>query len=248
MSVFDLTDKVAIVTGGGTGIGKTIALQFAKAGADVVVASRKQANLDAMAAEIRGLGRRSLAVAADVRVPEQVESLVKQTIDEFGKIDIIVNNAGAGFVCPAEEMTPNGWDAIININLKGVFLCSQAVGKVMISQKSGKIISIASAAGVNGAVGRAHYAAAKAGVINLTRTLAMEWSKHNINVNAIAPGMIETEGVRAQKILTTENVETMPHLDRPGQPEDVAYVAIFLASEASRHISGETIMVRGIQR
>jgi NAD(P)-dependent dehydrogenase (short-subunit alcohol dehydrogenase family) len=248
VSIFDLTGKVAIVTGGGTGIGKAIALQFARAGADVVVASRKQANLNTVVAEIKSTGRRALAVAVDVRIPEQVDAMVKQTVTEFGKLDIMVNNAGAGFMCPVEEMTANGWDVIFSINLKGVFLCSQAAGRVMIPQKSGKIVNIASNAGINGGMGRSHYAASKAGVINFTRSLAMEWAKYNINVNAIGPGMIETAGVRAQKILTAENVETQPHLERPGEPEDVAYAAIFLASEASKHITGETIYIRGVPR
>jgi len=249
MPQFDLSNKVAIVTGGGTGIGRTIALEFAKAGADVVVGSRKQVNLDRVAEEIKALGRHSLAIATDVRIPEQVDNLVKQTVDRFGRIDILVNNAGASFMCPVEEMTPNGWDTIININLKGTFLCCQAAGKVMIQQKKGKIINIASVSGIDGHPRMAHYGAAKAGVINFTKTLAIEWAQYNINVNAIAPGWIETAGVRAQKILTTETEKTKAiPLELPGRTEDVAYTAIFLASEASNHLTGETIIVRGASR
>lgn len=250
MSEFDIANKVAIVTGGGTGIGRTIATEFAKAGADVVVASRKQANLDSVAEEIKALGRQSLAIATDVRIPEQVDKLVKQTVDRFGRIDILINNAGASFMCPVEEMTPNGWDTIVNINLKGTFLCCRAVGKVMIQQKKGKIINFASTAGVNGFPRMAHYGAAKAGVINFTKSLAMEWAQHNINVNCIVPGLIETEGVKAQMQLSAEALEErkkMPLLDRLGRTEDIAYTAIFLASEASRFITGETIIVRGNQ-
>lgn len=250
MSEFDIKGKVAIVTGGGTGIGRSIALEFAKAGAKVVISSRKQANLDAVAKEIKALGGQCLVIVTDIRIPEQVDNLVKQTVDKFGRIDILVNNAGASFMCPVEEMTPNGWDTIININLKGTFLCCRAVGKLMIEQKKGKIINFASTAGVNGSPRMAHYGAAKAGVINFTKSLAVEWAQHNINVNCIVPGLIETEGVKAQMHLDREAIEkqkTLPVLARPGRPEDIAYAVIFLASEASRFITGEAIIVRGNQ-
>ena len=251
MSQFDLTDMVAIVTGGGTGIGQGIALEFAKAGADVVVGSRKQANLDSVAEEIKALGRQSLAIATDVRIPEQVDNLVKQTVDRFGRIDILVNNAGASFECPVEEMTPNGWDTVININLKGTFLCCRAAGKVMIQRKNGKIINVSSVAGLSGSPRMAHYGAAKAGVINLTKSLASEWAQYHINVNCIAPGPIETEGLKAAYRITSEDLaeraKAIP-LGRYGQPEDIAYPAIFLASEASSFITGETIVVSGGRR
>ena len=248
---FELKDRVAIVTGGGTGIGKSIALEYAKAGAHVVIASRTQETIDKAAAEVKALGRESLAIATDVRNAEQVENMVKQTVDKFGKLDIMVNNAGASFPIAVEELSPNGWDTIININLKGTFLCSVAAGKVMIQQKSGKIINISSVAGINGSPRMAHYGAAKAGVINFTKTLAVEWAPHNINVNCIAPGMIETEGVKAQGVLTEEAVgdtSGRTPLQLPGQPEDIAYCALFLASEASDHISGEIMVVKGVSR
>ncbi len=251
MLQFDLSNKVAIVTGGGTGIGRGIALEFAKAGADVVVASRKLENLEKVVKEVQALGRQSLAIATDVRIPEQVDNMVKQTVDKFGKIDILVNNAGASFVSPAEKISSNGWDTVININLKGTFLCSKAAGLVMMQQKKGKIINIASIAGINGNPGMAHYGAAKAGIINLTKSLAVEWAKYNININTIAPGMIETEGVKAQMILTTEALEKrsdLPRLEQPGQPEDIAHMAIFLASELSNHITGEAFIVGGARR
>ena len=251
MSQFELKDKVAIVTGGGSGIGESIALEFARVGAKVVVGSRKQENLDKVANEIKAMGGESLAIATDIRVPEQVDNLVKQTVDKFGKLDIMVNNAGASFPIAVEELSPNGWDTIININLKGTFLCSVAAGKVMIQQKSGKIINISSVAGINGSPRMAHYGAAKAGVINFTKTLAVEWAPHNINVNCIAPGMIETEGVRAQQVLTDETLRDTAGrtpLQLPGQPEDIAYCALFLASEASDHISGETMVIKGVSR
>ena len=248
MSQFDLTDKVAIVTGGGTGIGRGIALEFAKAGADVVVGSRKQANLDSTAEDINVLGRQSLAVVTDVRMPEQVDDLIKQTVDRFGRIDILVNNAGGSFESPVEEMSPNGWDTIININLKGTFLCCRAAGKLMIQQKHGKIINISSVAGVNGSPKMAHYGAAKAGIINLTKSLASAWAQYNINVNCIAPGPIETEGLKAAYGITSEDLaeraKAIP-LGRYGQPKDIAHTAIFLASEASSFQTGETIIVSG---
>ena len=249
MSRFQLTDKVAIITGGGTGIGESIAREFARAGARVVVASRKQENLDKVVGEINGAGGEAMAVATDVRVPEQVENMIKQTVDKFGRLDIMVNNAGASFPVKAEELSPNGWDAVVNINLKGVFLCSAAAARVMIPQKKGKIITVSSMAGVSGSPRMVHYGAAKAGVINMARSLAVEWAEHNINVNCIAPGMIETEGVRAQQILTVEKAEdgtTAPPLGLPGKVEDIANLALFLASEEADHISGETFNCKGV--
>jgi len=249
-SIFDLKERVAIVTGGGTGIGRAIALEYAKAGAEVIVASRNLENLERVAGEIRDLGRRSLAVATDVRKPEDVESMVQRTMETFGRIDILVNNHGAGFNCPVEDLSPGGWDAIVGINLKGVFLCSKAVGKVMIQQQKGKIINIASIAGFYGSPTLAHYAAAKAGVINFTRSLAQEWGKYNIHVNCIAPGPIVTEGfmeiVKATGI--TEPPPLHNALQRWGRPEEIAYAAIFLASEASNYMTGETICVDGGSR
>ena len=248
-SPFDLKDKVAIVTGGGTGIGRGIAIEFARVGADVVVASRNLENLEKVAAEIMSLGRRALAIATDVRKPEDVDNMVKRTLEEFGRVDILVNNAGAGFNCPLEDMSPGAWDVIMNIDLRGVFLCSRAAGKVMIQQKKGKIINISSIAGVYGSPMMAHYGAAKAGVINFTKSLAAEWAKHNINVNCIAPGPILTEGY--QILREAGGLGDLPPggnaLNRWGRPEEIAYATIFLASEASSFVTGETICVDGGQ-
>jgi len=247
-SVFALTNKIAIVTGGGTGIGRAIAVEFARAGADVVVASRKIDNLEKVAAEIRGLGKRALAIATDVRKAEDVENMVGKTMEAFGRIDILVNNAGASFGCALEDMTPGGWDVVINIDLRGVFLCSRAVGKVMIKQKGGRIINISSIAGVYGTPMMAHYGAAKAGVINFTRSLAGEWAKHNINVNCIAPGPIITEGYQGVRTDAGEEKDLKAGsnaLSRWGRPEEIAYPAIFLASEASSFMTGETICIDG---
>ena len=248
-SPFDLKDKVAIVTGGGTGIGRSIAIEFARVGADVVVASRNLENLEKVAAEIKSLGRRALAIATDVRKPEDVDTMVERTLEEFSRVDILVNNAGAGFNCPPEDMSPGAWDVIMNIDLRGVFLCSRAAGKVMIQQKKGKIINISSIAGVYGSPMMAHYGAAKAGVINFTKSLAGAWAKHNINVNCIAPGPVLTEGY--QMLREAGGLGDLPPgrnaLNRWGRPEEIAYATIFLASEASSFVTGETICVDGGQ-
>lgn len=158
-----------------------------------------------------------------------------------------MNNAGVGFLCPVEDMSPGAWDAVVGIDLRGVFLCSRAVGKVMIQQKKGKIINISSISGVYGSPGMAHYGAAKAGVINFTKSLAGEWAKHNINVNCIAPGPIMTEGY--QDVRESGGMGDLPpgrnSFNRWGRPEEIAYPAIFLASEASSFMTGETIVVDG---
>ena len=249
MFKFDFNKKVAIITGGGTGIGHAITLEFALAGADVMITSRSIEHLEPAIKEVTSLGRRCMAVTTDIRVPEQVDDMVKRTMDEFGRIDILVNNAGASFLAKLEELSPNGWDAVVDINLKGTFLCSKAVGKVMIRQNGGKIINISSIAGIRGSPGMPHYAAAKAGVINFTKALAAQWGKHNILVNCIAPGLIETEGVKIQMKLEAEkvkeNLERSVALARYGRPEEIAHVVMFLASEASSFITGQTIEVDG---
>jgi 3-oxoacyl-[acyl-carrier protein] reductase len=250
MSKFDLQDKVAIVTGGAGGIGTCIAMEYARAGANVVVASRSQEKLEKVAAEIRGLGRESLAIATDVTVPEQVDEMVKRTVDKFGKLDIMVNNAGGALhLKKTEELSPDEWNKGIALNLTSVFLCSVAAGKVMMEQKSGKIINISSVAGIKNSPSFPHYCAAKAGVINLTSTLAAGWGQHNINVNCIAPGLTATEGLKSMGWIPSDKDEDgnpVPPLKLPHRPEDVANIAIFLASEASDHITGEFIPIRGL--
>jgi NAD(P)-dependent dehydrogenase (short-subunit alcohol dehydrogenase family) len=243
-----LQDRVAIVTGGGTGIGRIIAREMAKVGAHIIAASRNPDHINPAAEEIQQLGRQALAVTVDVRVPEQVDNLVKAAMDKFGRIDILVNNHGALFQCAVEDLSPGGWNAIIGINLTGVFLCSRAVGKVMIQQKRGKIVNIVSIAGLYGSPMTAPYGAAKAGVINFTKSLAMEWSKHNIYVNAVAPGPVLTESGRdllwSSPELQQKMRERVP-LGRYGEPEEVANAVIFLASDASSYITGETLYVDG---
>ena len=243
-----LQDKVAIVTGGGTGIGRIIAREMAKVGAHIVVASRNPDHINPAAEEIQQLGRQSLAVVVDVRIPEQVDHVVKAAMDKFGRIDILVNNHGALFQCAVEDLSPGGWNAIIGINLTGVFLCSRAVGQAMIQQKRGKIVNIVSIAGLYGSPMTAPYGAAKAGVINFTKSLAMEWSKHNIYVNAVAPGPVLTESGRDLLWSSPELQQKMRQqvpLGRYGEPEEIANAVIFLASDASSYITGETLYVDG---
>ncbi len=241
-----LADRVVIVTGGGTGIGKGISLAFARAGANVVVTSRKMEHLEPVAAEIQKLGRSALAVPTDVRVPEQVENMVKQTMDKFGRIDVLVNNAGASFLKPVEEYTPNGWDTIIAINLKGPWLCSKYVFSVMKQQKRGVIINIASIAGVYGSPRRAPYGASKAGLINLTKTMANEWGKYNIRVTCIAPGTIVTEALKSlwTPAELKNRAKNVP-LGRLGEVDEIGATAVFLASDGAGFITGETINVDG---
>lgn len=248
MSAFDLTDKIAIVTGGGTGIGKGVALEFAKAGAHVVVASRRMEVIEKAVSEVEAFGRQSLAVATDIIQKEQVDNLVEKTVTKFGRIDILVNNAGGSAAWPFEKISPKGWDVIMAINLKGTFLCCQSVGEVMKKQNSGKIINISSITGVHGSVRIPHYGAAKAGIINMTKTLAIQWGKNNINVNCIAPGLIKTEIIETALQMSDEELnqiaESFP-ISRIGVPEDIGYATVFLASEASSFMTGQTLIIDG---
>lgn len=247
-----LDKKVAIITGGGTGIGRTISLTFANEGAKVVIGSRNIANLVEVVKEIKLLRRQSLAIATDVGVKQQVENMVDQTMHEFGRIDILVNNAGilraTGIMDTSEEV----WDEVMDINLKGVFLCTQAVAKYMIKQQDGKIINIASISGRGGGLDDGpSYCTSKAGVIQLTQNAAFELGPYGINVNCIAPGLIITPMVygggrtweEVQAYL--EGRKSAAVLGRLGKPEDIAKVALFLASEDSSFISGQTIPVDG---
>ncbi|MHA2037467.1 MAG: SDR family NAD(P)-dependent oxidoreductase [Promethearchaeota archaeon] len=242
-----LDGKVAIITGGSSGIGRSIALTYAEAGANVVIASRKQENLDKVAEKIKSLGRQSLAIATDVRKPEQIDNMVKQTVDHFGRLDIMVNNAGRGIPTQPLDISIEEWNHVIALNLTSVFLGCIAAGKVMIEQKQGKIINIASTAGVKGDPGMIHYSVAKAGVIMVTNTLAASWAEHNINVNCIAPGLTATEGVIQWGVLTPDMYEEgtqVPRLLRPPVPKNIADLALFLGSSASDQITGELLIIR----
>jgi len=246
-----LEGKISIITGGGTGLGKAMALEFANAGADVVVCSRNKGNIEKVRDEIMALGRRSLAIVTDVCVKEQVVNMVKKVIDEFGRIDILVNNAGTIRLTPILDLTEDFWDLILDTNLKGVFLCTQAVAKHMVKQKYGKIINISSTSAL-GAIepGQAAYATSKFGVVGFTKASAREFGPYGINVNAIAPGRILTDITYVDK--TPEQVKqfievgkAVAVLGRLGTPEDVAHLALFLASDDASFINAETIACNG---
>ena len=251
--VFDISGKTAIVTGGGTGIGKAIALEFAKSGVDVAIVSRDIEHLEPVAKEIEALGRRALAIPADVRNEEAIENMVAKVVENFEHIDILVNNSGVSFETGVENLSLNGWKAVIEIDLTGTFLVSRYVGKHMIEWRSGVIINNASIAGRQGFPTQAHYGAAKAGIINFTSSLAAEWGKYNIRVNCVAPGPILTDApiklYRDHGITDLEQMKKMwgarCALGRCGQPKEVAYPVIFLASDAAQFVSGAVLYVDG---
>jgi len=240
---FSLVDKVAIVTGAGKGIGKAIALGLADAGANVVCAARTLSDIELTASEIKKKGRKALAVPTDVRLSEQINNLINQTIAEFGSIDILVNNAGGAFKVSTIEMSENAWEATIRENLKSVFLCSQAAAKVMIARGGGSIINITSVTAFEAFPWNAAYGVAKAGIISLTKTMAVDLGAYNIRVNAIAPGFIATRLV-SQEVGAPDSVERIPQ-HRLGKPEDVVGGVIYLASDASLYVTGATIVIDG---
>jgi 3-oxoacyl-[acyl-carrier protein] reductase len=251
-SPFSLEGKVAIVTGGGVGIGKSIAVEYARAGADVVIASRKIENLEPVAAEIKKLGRRTFAQAVDVRQEDAVKGLVEKTVKDFGKLDVMVNNAGASFRAKVEDISANGWNTVVGINLNGVFFGCKWAGRQMLAQGGGVIINISSIAGVYGSSMMSHYGASKAAVINFTRTLGMAWGRKGIRVNCIAPGPVETEGYLdvlhktnpdAQKVY--DGVASRVGMGRWGKVEEIAYPCVFLASPAAAFINGATLLIDG---
>ena len=243
-----LKGKVVLVTGSTRGIGKEFALGFAKEGADVVINGRNLERAKSISKEIEGLGVRSMAMGADVSLSQDVTRMVDETVHQFGRIDILVNNAGVNpFILEAEKIKEEGWDQILDVNLKGVFLCCQAVGKKMIQQGGGKIINISSAAGLLGEQGFLPYCVSKAGVMVLTRILAYEWSRYNILVNAIAPGFVAggmNTPILNKEVLVSGLTQKVP-LKRLGNPEEIVKIALFLASEDSSYINGTTIVADG---
>jgi len=247
LSTFKLDGKTAIVTGGGQGLGRELALGLAEAGADVVVVQRNVELAEKTAQDICDLGRQSLALKADVCREDDVEETIKQTLRKFGKIDILVNNAGVSGWVPAEEMTLDEWNRVINTNLSGVFLNCKYVGRQMIKQKSGNIINISSISGfiANHPQEQSHYNASKGGVNTYTKCLAYEWAKHDIRVNAIAPGFVGTPMLKAAGDEMLNTWATLNVQKRIGDPAELKGVVVFLASDAASYITGHILVADG---
>lgn len=244
----NLRGKIVFITGSARGIGKSFAAGFAKESADVILHGRDLEKTKAVAREMEGFGGRTMAVAGDISSSQDVARMVEEITRQFGRIDVLVNNAGINpFILEAEKIKEEGWDQVMDVNLKGVFLCCQAVGKKMIEQGGGRIINISSAAAINGEQGFLPYCVSKSGVMMLTRILAYEWSKYHITVNAIAPGFVAAgmnTPILNKEVLVSGLSNRVP-LKRLGQPEEIVAVALFLASESSGYINGTTITADG---
>jgi 3-oxoacyl-[acyl-carrier protein] reductase len=238
-----LKNKVAIVTGAKQGIGMGIAIALAKEGVNVVISDLEQAGCDKAADEIKKLGVKTLAVACDVSKKKEVDNLIAQTVKEFGQLDILVNNAGIFPFKAFTDLTEKDWDKVLDVNLKSVFLCSQAAVKVM--KAGAKIVNISSVASVIGFEGLTHYCASKGGVNSFIRALALELAPKKINVNAVAPGAIDTPGASGGSDEQKKQTIAMIPCARFGQPEDIANAVVFLASEKADYITGQTIVVDG---
>lgn len=244
---FSLKDRVAIVTGASRGIGKAISLAFADAGADVVVASRTVPDLENTAAEVRARGRRSLVVRTDVSVKEDIDNMIAQTLKEFGTIDILVNNAAQLMLMLPSMMRDDGWDKLINTDLKACFISSREACKTMMKNRKGSIINIGSVAGVMAVPYEGIYSLAKAGLTQLSRSMAGELGHYNVRVNCIEVGLVKTkmtEGVTSNPALMKSFEETIP-MHRLADPEEIAAVAVFLASDAASYVNGASIIVDG---
>jgi 3-oxoacyl-(acyl-carrier-protein) reductase len=243
--VMDLTGKRAIVTGAGQGIGKATALKLAQRGADVIVDDINAETAPQTAQEIQALGRKGVAVIADVSKRDEVEQMIQTAVDELGGVDILVNNAGIARSNVLVRLKDEQWDEVLDVNLKGIFYCIQAAIPSMMKQRSGKIVNISSIYGRIGAIGDVNYATAKSGIVGLTKTVARELARYNINVNAIMPGLVDTDLLRGipEKYLKPM-IEEVP-LKRVGAPEDIANVVAFLTSEDSSYMTGAILEVTG---
>ena len=250
VSKFDLQDKVIIVTGAAGGIGTEISRECADAGAKVVLAGRTEETLVALSNDLNG--EDSFVLKTDVTDPESVKNLIASTVEKFGRVDVIINNVGgSAAMCEPEETPYDVWSRMIDVNLSSTFYCCIEAGKQMIKQKSGKIINISSTAGTKGNPGMLHYSAAKAGVLSLTNNLAFKWAEHNINVNAVVPGLIATPNMIKWGVISADvddDGNHVPRLTRPPGPSDVANLCRFLASEAADLITGEAIPVRSWEK
>ena len=238
-------DRVSLITGGARGIGREIALAFAKEGSDIVICDVNQDALNATKKEIEALGRKAETFVVDVTSLSQVEEMVNKTLDKFKKIDILINNAGITRDALIVRMSEQDFDSVIAVNLKGTFNCTKALAKVMMKQRYGKIVSIASIIGIMGNAGQANYAASKAGIIGITKSVAKELASRNVNVNAIAPGFIETDmTAKLPENVKSQMLAYIP-LNRFGKASDVAQLAMFLASDASSYLTGQVIKIDG---
>ncbi|AXN40317.1 SDR family oxidoreductase [Peribacillus butanolivorans] len=247
--LFDLTGKTAIITGGGRGLGEQIATGFAEAGANVVLCSRKKEACDEVASHIEKLGVRALSIKCDITNPVDVQEVVNVAYRAFGSIDILVNNSGASWGAPAVDMPLEAWQKVMNVNVTGTFIMSQTVGRIMIEQGYGKIINIASVAGLGGTDPRVldtvGYNTSKGAVITLTKDLAVKWGQHNINVNAIAPGFFPTKMTKGVLEKGKNPILESTPLKRLGSDDDLKGAAIFLASKASDYVTGNILIVDG---
>jgi NAD(P)-dependent dehydrogenase (short-subunit alcohol dehydrogenase family) len=242
-----LEGKVAVVTGSGRGLGKAMALALADAGADLVVTARTGSEIEETAREIEKLGRKVLAVPADVTDPVRVDHLMKTTLERFGKVDILVNNAGIAIVKPLTELSLEEWRKTIDINLTSLYLCCKAIGPHMINRRQGKVINVSSVDGAAGKATLVAYCAAKGGVIQFTRALAVEWAKFNIQVNCIGPGAFYTE--RMAVVFDDEKLGPIRRkkipVGREGRPDELGPLVVYLASSASDFMTGETVFIDG---
>lgn len=248
LTKFQLTNQVAVVTGGGRGLGRAIALSLAEAGADVCIGARTVAEIEETAAQAKAFGRRAIALPTDVCSTNHIDNMVKDTLDQFGRIDILVNNAGGGMPSPLVEASEELWEQTLRLNLTSVFLCCRAVGQVMIKQNQGTIINISSGASFAPSPNVGLYSTAKAGLNQLTKVLAVELAPHNIRVNAVAPGGMEAGPAvayfKARPDLKEERIKDTP-MHRFGEPEEVGNAVVFLASEAASYITGAILKVTG---
>ena len=240
-----LANQVAIITGGARGIGREIALAFAREGADLALFDVNPEQLEATAGELRGLNRRAEGLLVDVTDGKQVEDGVAKVLDKLGRIDILINNAGITKDSLLIRMDDAQWDRVLNINLKGTFLCTRAVAKHMLKQRRGRIVSVASIVGIIGNPGQANYAASKAGIIGMTKAVAKELESRGITCNAIAPGFIKTEMTEALPEEAKQRLQSAIPMGTLGEPRDVAQAALFLVSEAARYITGHVLVVDG---
>jgi 3-oxoacyl-[acyl-carrier protein] reductase len=238
-------DRVAVVTGASRGIGRSISLALAAQGATIVAVDMDQAATDAIVAELQAVGTKALAVVGNVTVPADVERMIDAATEAFGRVDILVNNAGITRDGLLMRMKDEDWDAVLNVNLKGAFLCTRAAFKVMSKQRYGRIINIASVVGQMGNAGQANYCASKAGLIGLTKSNARELAKRSITVNAVAPGFIATAMTDALSDKVRDELTAQIPLERLGSADDIANAVVFLASEASAYITGHVLSVNG---